>query len=132
MAILLFQVLLILLNLSVQLKAAGAALPAGIWFTISSTVILAAGSMFILWLGERITDKGVGNGISFIILVGIIARLPHSLFQEFVSRTSEKTGGLVMFLFEMLFLLLVIAGAILLVQGTRKCPYSMQKRIIGK
>ena len=70
---------------------------AGIWFTISSTVILAAGSMFILWLGERITDKGVGNGISFIILVGIIARLPHSLFKEFVSRTSEKTGGLVMF-----------------------------------
>ena len=87
--------------------------------------------MFILWLGERITDKGVGNGISFIILVGIIARLPHSLFQEFVSRTSEKTGGLVMFLFEMLFLLLVIAGAILLVQGTRKVPVQYAKRIIG-
>ncbi len=103
----------------------------GIWFTISSTIILAAGSMFILWLGERITDKGVGNGISFIILVGIIARLPHSLFQEFVSRTSEKTGGLVMFLFEMLFLLLVIAGAILLVQGTRKVPVQYAKRIIG-
>ena len=118
-AILLFQGPTYLVNLSVQLKAAGAALPAGIWFTISSTIILAAGSMFILWLGERITDKGVGNGISFIILVGIIARLPHSLFQEFISRTSEKTGGLVMFLFEMLFLLLVIAGAILLVQGTR-------------
>ena len=130
-AILLFQGPTYLVNLSVQLKAAGAALPAGIWFTISSTVILAAGSMFILWLGERITDKGVGNGISFIILVGIIARLPHSLFQEFVSRTSEKTGGLVMFLFEMLFLLLVIAGAILLVQGTRKVPVQYAKRIIG-
>ena len=121
-AILLFQGPTYLVNLSVQLKAAGAALPAGIWFTISSTVILAAGSMFILWLGERITDKGVGNGISFIILVGIIARLPHS---------SEKTGGLVMFLFEMLFLLLVIAGAILLVQGTRKVPVQYAKRIIG-
>lgn len=130
-AILLFQGPTYLVNLSVQLKAAGAALPGGIWFTISSTIILAAGSMFILWLGERITDKGVGNGISFIILVGIIARLPHSLFQEFVSRTSEKTGGLVMFLFEMLFLLLVIAGAILLVQGTRKVPVQYAKRIIG-
>ena len=72
-AILLFQGPTYLVNLSVQLKAAGAALPGGIWFTISSTIILAAGSMFILWLGERITDKGVGNGISFIILVGIIA-----------------------------------------------------------
>ena len=92
---------------------------------------LTAGSAVLMWLGERITEKGVGNGISFIILVGIIARLPHSLFQEFVSRTSEKTGGLVMFLFEMLFLLLVIAGAILLVQGTRKVPVQYAKRIIG-
>lgn len=82
-------------------------------------------------LEKKITDKGVGNGISFIILVGIIARLPHSLFQEFISRTTEKTGGLVMFLFEMLFLLLVIAGAILLVQGTRKVPVQYAKRIIG-
>ena len=130
-AILLFQGPTYLVNLSVQLRAVGASLPPGIWFTISSTIILAAGSMFILWLGERITDKGVGNGISFIILVGIIARLPHSLFQEFISRTSEKTGGLVMFLVEMLFLLFVIAGAILLVQGTRKVPVQYAKRIIG-
>ena len=87
-AILLFQGPTYLVNLSVQLRASGAALPGGLWFTISSAIILAAGSMFILWLGERITDKGIGNGISFIILIGIIARLPHSLFQEFVSRTS--------------------------------------------
>ena len=130
-AILLFQAPSYLINLKMQ---AGSALATGIsWsvFIIPATIILAAGSMFILWLGERITDKGVGNGISFIILVGIIARLPHSLFQEFVSRTSEKTGGLVMFLFEMLFLLLVIAGAILLVQGTRKVPVQYAKRIIG-
>jgi preprotein translocase subunit SecY len=130
-AILLFQGPTYLVNLSVQLRTAGAAMPPGMWFTISSTVILAAGSMFVLWLGERITDKGIGNGISFIILVGIIARLPHSLFQEFISRTSEKTGGLVMFLFEMLVLLLVIAGAILLVQGTRKVPVQYAKRIVG-
>lgn len=87
--------------------------------------------MFVLWLGERITDKGIGNGISFIILVGIIARLPQSLFQEFISRMGDKTGGLVMFLFEMLFLLLVIAGAILLVQGTRKVSVQYAKRIVG-
>ena len=130
-AILLFQGPTYLVNLSVQLKAAGAALPAGLWFTISSTVILAAGSMFILWLGERITDKGVGNGISFIILVGIIARLPHSLFQEFVSRTSEKTGGLVMFLIEIVVLRVVIAFAILLVQGTRKILVQYAKKIVG-
>lgn len=129
--ILLFQGPTYLVNLSVQLKTAGAALPPGIWFTISSTVILAAGSMFILWLGEKITDKGVGNGISFIILIGIIARLPHSLLQEFTSRMSEKTGGLVAFLFEIVFLLVVIAGAILLVQGTRKVPVQYAKRIIG-
>mgnify|MGYP000821345120 CR=1 FL=1 len=130
-AILLFQGPTYLVNLSVQLKAAGAALPAGIWFTISSTVILAAGSMFILWLGERITDKGVGNGISFIILIGIIARLPQSLAQEFISRMTDKTGGMIMFLFEMVFLLIVIAGAILLVQGTRKIPVQYAKRIVG-
>jgi len=98
---------------------------------IVAIVTMTAGSAMLMWIGERITEKGVGNGISFIILVGIIARLPHSLFQEFVSRTSEKTGGLVMFLFEMLFLLLVIAGAILLVQGTRKVPVQYAKRIIG-
>jgi len=130
-AILLFQGPTYLVNLSVQLRAVGAALPPGIFFTIYATVILAAGSMFVLWLGERITDKGIGNGISFIILVGIIARLPHSLFQEFVSRTSETTGGLVMFLFEIVFLLVVIAGAIMLVQGTRKVPVQYAKRIVG-
>ncbi len=78
--------------------------------------------MFVLWLGERITDKGIGNGISFIILVGIIARLPHALFGEFYSRLEDEGGGLVMFLAEIMFLLFVIAAAIMLVQGTRKIP----------
>ena len=130
-AILMFQGPTYLVNLSVQLKSAGASLPEGLWFTISSTIILAAGSMFILWLGEKITDKGIGNGISFIILIGIIARLPLSIFEELVSRISEKTGGLVMFLFESVFLLVVIAGAILLVQGTRKVPVQYAKKIVG-
>ncbi|AEW22271.1 preprotein translocase, SecY subunit [Tannerella forsythia KS16] len=120
-----------LVNLNVQLRSAGAAMPTDWWFKVSSTIIMAGGSMFVLWLGERITDKGIGNGISFIILIGIIARLPHSLFEEFTSRVTEKSGGLVMFLFEILFLLLVMAGAILLVQGTRKVVVQYAKRIIG-
>ena len=130
-AILLVQAPSYLLNLKMQ---AGPSLNASLdWtlFMVTSTVILAAGSMFILWLGERITDKGIGNGISFIILVGIIARLPQSLFQELISRMTDKTGGLIMFLFEIVFLLLVIAAAILLVQGTRKIPVQYAKKIVG-
>lgn len=75
-----------LINLQVQVSAAGAVSAMGPWTVAYLTVILAAGSMFIMWLGERITDRGIGNGISFIILVGIIARLPQALFYEFTSR----------------------------------------------
>jgi preprotein translocase subunit SecY len=130
-AILLFQAPTYLINLKVQLGQAGSALPEGLWFMFSSTIILAAGSMFILWLGERITDKGVGNGISFIIMVGIIARLPQALIQEFASRMDEAAGGLVMFLLEIFFLLAVIAGAILLVQGTRRIPVQYARQMVG-
>ncbi|GAD04990.1 preprotein translocase subunit SecY [Porphyromonas crevioricanis] len=129
--ILLMQAPTYLINLNVQLSSVGASLPAGLWFQIYATIILAAGSMFVLWLGERITDKGIGNGISFIILVGIIARLPHALLAEFTSRLGSAAGGLVAFLFEIVFLLFVIAGAILLVQGTRKVPVQYAKRVIG-
>ncbi|MDO4948576.1 MAG: preprotein translocase subunit SecY [Bacteroidales bacterium] len=131
-AILLFQAPSYLLNLKYQ---AGSAInPSLNWslFIITSTIILAAGSMFILWLGERITDKGVGNGISFIILIGIIARLPQALAQEFISRiTSPGAGGIVMGLLEIVFLVLVIAAAILLVQGVRKVPVQYAKRVVG-
>jgi preprotein translocase subunit SecY len=130
--ILLLQAPAYLVNLNVSLgSSAGGIVPTGFWFNFSSTVILAAGSMFVLWLGERITDKGIGNGVSFIIMVGILARLPHSLSQEFVSRISEATGGLVMFLIEIVFLLFVIAGAILLVQGTRRIPVQYAKQMVG-
>ncbi len=120
-----------LANLKVQVAQAGAAVPSGVWFIISSTLILMAGSMFVMWLGERITDKGIGNGISFIIMVGIISRLPGSLIQEFSSRVVDAGGGLVMFLLEIVILLLVIGFAILLVQGTRKIPVQYAKRIVG-
>ena len=113
------------------LGALGPAAPTTWQFLIPSTIILAGGSMFVLWLGERITDKGVGNGVSFIILVGIIARLPHALIGEFTSRLASPAGGLVMFLAEIVMLLLIVCGAILLVQGTRKIPVQYAKRVVG-
>jgi len=100
-------------------------------FTISSTIIMAAGSMFIMWLGERITDKGIGNGISLIIMIGIIARLPQALAQEFVSRLEQQGGGMVLFLVEFLILFVVFMGTIMLVQGTRRIPVQYAKRIVG-
>lgn len=101
-------------------------------FMISSTIILAAGSMFILWLGERITDKGIGNGVSIIIMIGIIARLPQALYQEFVSRTVEAVGGgIVMLLIEIVFFLVVVCAAIALLQGTRRIPVQYAKQATG-
>ena len=121
-----------LVNLKVQMAQAGAMFPDGFWFSLSSTLILCAGSMFVMWLGERITDKGIGNGISFIIMVGIIASFPGAVIKEFAFRMTESGGGgLVMFLVEMVALLVVIAGGILLVQGTRKIPVQYAKRMVG-
>ena len=130
-AILVLQGPSYLVNLSVQMAQAGTPLTIGFnWFTISSTIILCAGSMFVMWLGERITDRGVGNGISFIILIGIIARFPGAIVQEFSSRLNEG-GGLVVFLAEIVLLLLVFAAAIMLVQGTRRIPIQYAKRMVG-
>ena len=130
--ILLFQAPSYLINLKMQAEGA---LATGIsWsvFIVPATIILAAGSMFVLWLGERITDKGVGNGISLIIMIGIIARLPEAFFQEFTSRfTAISAGGLVLFIVEVLFLYAIICAAILLVQGTRKVPVQYAKRVVG-
>ena len=131
-AILLFQAPSYLINLKMQ---SGAALATGIsWtaFTITSTLILAAGSMFILWLGERITDKGIGNGISLIIMIGIIARLPEAFIQELASRFTALTGGgLFMFLVEILVLFAVVCASIVLVTGVRKIPVQYAKRLVG-
>lgn len=133
--ILLLQGPAYLYNLKVQVAAASAGgATMGLGTICYLTVILAAGSMFIMWLGERITDRGIGNGISFIILVGIIARLPEAMFFEFISRMpgdSMAQGGLVMFLVEIILLFAVTVGAVLLVQGTRKVPVQYAKRIVG-
>jgi len=101
------------------------------FFWMSSTIILIAGTLFIMWLGEKITDKGIGNGISLIIMIGIIARLPSSLVQEFVSKMGPLGGGLVYFVIEILILIFVILFTILLVQGTRRVPVQYAKRIVG-
>lgn len=129
--ILLFQAPIYLINLNANLLREGSQLPSGLWYQISWTLILTAGSMFILWLGERITDKGIGNGISFIILVGIIARFPQALVQEFSLRFTTS-GGIFVFIAEILVFLAVIAGAILLVQGTRRVPVNYAKKVIGR
>jgi preprotein translocase subunit SecY len=129
--ILLFQAPSYLINLKYQV---GDALMIDSWttFMIASTVILAAGSMFILWLGERITDKGIGNGVSLIIMIGIIARLPQAFFQEVGSRFAAATGGgLVMFLIEIIILYAVVCASIVLVQGVRKIPVQYAKRVVG-
>ena len=99
-------------------------------FWLSSIVIMIAGTMFVMWLGERITDKGIGNGISLIIMIGIIARFPTALAQEFGTRI-EGAGGLIVFLIEIVMLLVIITLAIMLVQGTRRIPVQYAKRVVG-
>jgi preprotein translocase subunit SecY len=99
------------------------------WF--QSVLILVTGTMFVMWLGERITDKGIGNGISLLIMIGIISRLPFAITSEFGSRLQSSGGGLIMFLLEIVFLLFVIIGSIMLVQGTRRIPVQFAKKIVG-
>ncbi|GHT82562.1 protein translocase subunit SecY [Bacteroidia bacterium] len=128
--ILAFQTPAYLANLHAQLPPS-AFLIKGAYFTIFSMIILTAGTMFIMWLGERITDKGIGNGISLIIMVGIIARLPFAIVSEFSSRFAQQSGGLVAFVLEMAILFIIFALTIALVQGIRKIPVQYAKRIVG-
>jgi len=102
----------------------------GTFFTVSSVIILTAGTIFVMWLGEKITDKGIGNGISLIIMVGILSRFPASFIFEAGSRINGS-GGLVALLVEIVFLFLVILASILLVQGTRRIPVQYARRIVG-
>ena len=100
-------------------------------FWLSTVVVLTAGTLFVMWLGEKITDKGIGNGISIIIMVGILARLPESIAQEFTAKNSGGGGGLLIFLVEIAAFIAVIVGLILLTQGVRKIPLNYARRIIG-
>jgi preprotein translocase subunit SecY len=100
------------------------------FFTVLNMFVLTAGTLFVMWLGEKITDKGIGNGISLIIMVGIIAQLPGAFLTEFNSRTSG-TGGLITFIVEIVALIGVVMFTILIVQGTRKIAVQYAKRIVG-
>ena len=133
LAILVPQSMAYLANLESQLAGTGVIqAETGVMFYATSTIILAAGSMFILWLGERITDKGLGNGVSLIIMIGIIARFPTAIIQEFTSRmTGAAGGGVVMFIIELVLLVLVICGGVALLRGTRKIPVQYAKQATG-
>jgi len=101
-------------------------------FWVSSIIILVTGTLFVMWLGEKITDRGIGNGISLLIMIGIIASLPMSLYQEFDTKINfTDSGGPIMLLVEIVILVLVIGLSILLVQGTRRIPVQYAKRIVG-
>ena len=132
-AILLFQGPSYLVNLAVQMGQAGQPLAVGFnWFTISSTILLCAGSMFVMWLGERITDRGIGNGISLLIMIGIVARLPYALVAEVGTKLSTTAGGgPIALIVELIIWFLVIVATIALVQAVRKVPVQYAKRIVG-
>ena len=100
-------------------------------YVMFATIVMIAGTMFIMWLGEKITDRGIGNGISLIIMVGIVARLPHSLLAEFNTRFTEATGGMIMLIIELVLLYLVFMATIALVQAVRKIPVQYAKRVVG-
>ena len=101
------------------------------WFNLVSTVILIGGTMFVMWLGERITDRGIGNGISLIIMVGIIARLPFALGAEISAKFSTSLGGALLLIIELVILFFVFVAAIALVQAVRKVPVQYAKRVVG-
>ena len=101
------------------------------YFFASTIIILTAGTLFVMWLGEKIQDKGLGNGTSIIIMIGILARLPESLIQEFQQKQVRGGGGLLIFLIEIAILVAVIMGLVILIQGVRKIPINYAKQIIG-
>ncbi|NCT94512.1 MAG: preprotein translocase subunit SecY [Chitinophagaceae bacterium] len=101
------------------------------FFWFSTVITLTAGTLFVMWLGEKIQDKGLGNGTSIIIMVGILARLPQSIIQEFAAKSEKGGGGLLIFLIEVAILVTIIMGLIVLVQGVRKIPVNYAKQIVG-
>ena len=112
---------------TVNLDAFGGSM---VWFTIFATIILISGTMFVVWLGEKITDKGLGNGVSLIIMIGIVARLPHAVLTELSARLGTG-GSLIMVIVELVLLFVIFMATIAVVQAVRKIPVQYAKRIIG-
>jgi len=127
--ILILQAPTYLVNLHAQLPDSAFILK-GTFFQISSVIILTAGTIFVMWLGEKITDKGIGNGISLIIMIGIVARMPANFIFESGTRLNGA-GGAVGLIVEIVLLFVVVLGTIMLVQGTRRVPVQYARRIIG-
>jgi preprotein translocase subunit SecY len=98
-------------------------------FYLSTIIVLSAGTIFVMWLGERITEAGIGNGISLIITVGILSRLPHNLFNEFTTNTG---GNIFLFIVEIAIWLVIIAGVVFVSQGVRRIPVQYAKRVVGR
>jgi len=101
------------------------------YFFPTTVILLTAGTLFVMWLGEKIQDKGLGNGISIIIMIGILGRLPEALMQEFTAKSAKGGGGLLIFLIEIAILIAIILGTIVLIQGVRKVPVNYAKQIVG-
>ncbi len=101
------------------------------YFYTSTIIVLTAGTLFVMWLGEKIQDKGLGNGVSIIIMIGILSRLPQAVIQEFVAKQAKGGGGLLIFLIEIGILIAIIMGLIILIQGIRKVPVNYAKQIVG-
>ena len=119
-------------NMRAQLPASAFLVQMGSgWYAFFATLILLGGSMFVMWLGERITDRGVGNGISLIIMIGIVARLPQALYLELMEKFTKTTGGILMFIVEIVVLFFVFVATIALVQAVRKVPVQYAKRVVG-
>jgi preprotein translocase subunit SecY len=127
--VLILQAPTYLVNLSARLPATAFVL-SGFFFKFSSVVILTAGTIFVMWLGEKITDKGIGNGISLIIMIGIVARMPQNFFFELGTRINGA-GGPIALIVEIVLLFVVILGTIMLVQATRRVPVQYARRIVG-
>lgn len=102
-----------------------------VYFWLTTPIVLTAGTLFVMWLGEKITDKGLGNGTSLIIMVGILARLPKSFMQEWSAKSAEGSGGILKFVIEIAVLVGIIMGLIILIQGVRKVPVNYAKQIVG-
>lgn len=113
---------------NLQYGATGAAIVIGdTFFMITTVIVLVSGTMFVMWLGERITENGIGNGISLIIMIGIISNLPVSLWNE-----AELSGNIFIFMIELAVFVLITAGVILVTQGTRRIPVQYAKRVVGR
>jgi preprotein translocase subunit SecY len=119
--------------INLQYGATGQAIVIGsTFFMVSTVIVLTAGTLFVMWLGERITENGIGNGISLIIMIGIVAFFPQALINEFQLKVSGEGGNIFIFLIEMAFFVLITAGVVLLTQGMRRIPVQYAKRVVGR